>query len=54
MTVQEFDRYIFSIQTVFDYKGKERCLHSLSFQEKLLCFLDERENEIWVRCENVS
>lgn len=54
MTIQEFCMTSWGVDRKCMYKGAEYKIVSVNFQEKLVALECAPDDEIWVRCENIT
>lgn len=55
MTIEEFDNKSWGAGSTIGYRGFERAVVSVDFQEKLIAFAPYVDEQLtWVRCENAE
>ncbi|WP_354624860.1 hypothetical protein [Psychromonas sp. MME2] len=56
MTLEQFDKTSFGASMKCIYKGKERLIGGVEFEERLIGLVNEcdEDDRDWVRCENIK
>lgn len=54
MTIEEFSKQVFNNDMVCIYKKSEYKIVSVNFYEHLVALECGKDDEFWVRCENIT